>query len=135
MKTILSIFTLAAVMTACTSKQGNTPSTSQSTTTDTTRMVTAPSTDTAGLAAYQRWKAQHELSSPDQYNKTTQEATAHRTITRTHRMHHTYSSPVYSNTSTSSNAAMAPENTVKEKRGWSSGAKGAVIGGVSGAAM
>lgn len=116
---------LAAVMLACNTRQQQ-PVTTQ----------TAPMPDTAGLAGYQQWKAQHELAAPNQYNTGTQNTVAPQkevVIYRRepeHVSHRTNSSPVYNSTSTSSHTA-----TAYRKKGWSHGAKDAVIGGVGGAVV
>jgi hypothetical protein len=111
MKKILSIVTVAALMAAsCNSK----PSTET-----TTKAI--PDPDTTGLAQYQQWKAQHELPDLNQANAAAVPATSTRRSTSTNR--------VYRSSSESSNTAKA-----STKKGWSRAAKGAVIGGVGGAA-
>ncbi|MFL5742481.1 MAG: glycine zipper domain-containing protein [Flavisolibacter sp.] len=120
MRRILSIITLAAVMTAsCNTK----PRTDATTT-------TVPAQDTVGLAQYQQWKAQNELSNEQKMQNQNITSTAPaRTGTST--VHHSTSrSTVYSSNSQSANTAKASS----AKRGWSHAAKDAVIGGVGGAA-
>lgn len=80
-----------------------------------------PAPDTVGLAQFQQWKAQNELVTTQ-----SQAATATppaQTIVK----YVPEKTTVYRSTSSSSHTATA-------KRGWSKAAKGAVIGGVGGAA-
>ena len=126
MKKILSILTIASFMVACNSKPSAT-----TTTTETTAVPLNPAQDTTGLAAYRQWKAQNELATPNQNTTTPQKTVVvyKNAPQATHRSaQRASSSPVYSNTSESGNTAKAPA-----KKGWSKGAKGAVIGGVVGA--
>ena len=111
MKRLLSVITVAAFV-ACNSN----PKTAGETT-------TVPAQDTAGLAAYQQWKAQNELA---QQNTATA-APVTRSTTTSRNTSSTRSSSSGSVSSTSSNTAKA------EDKGWSKKAKGAVIGGVVGA--
>lgn len=116
MKRILPVFAIAVAMTAC----NTTPNT------DTSQKAIQPAADTTGLAQFQAWKAQNELVN-------TSTNTAQQPQTKTIVKYYPVSSArrssstVYRGTSTSS-------GTAYRKRGWSSAAKGAVIGGVAGAA-
>lgn len=105
--------------------------------TDTTTTQTTVTQDTAGFAQYQQWKAQHELASPNQYNpngtlnQSSNNAAYGSTVPqRTSTVPQHRRTTVYSSTSSSSHAA-----TAYRKRGWSHGAKDAVIGGVGGAVI
>src|SRR4051812_45296877 len=102
MKRILSIISIATIMAVfCKSKtQPQTPA------------ATVPATDTAGLAQYQQWKAQNELSTLNstQNNGAATSSTAstsHNTGSSTTR-HSTSNNKVYSSSSSSSNTAQAP---------------------------
>jgi outer membrane protein with glycine zipper len=85
-------------------------------------------TDTTGLAAYQAWKAQNELteqnSEEQQENKTSSKTMEKSTSSKS-------DNTSASNTSTSTGSS---SSGTTEKKGWSKTAKGAVIGGVAGAA-
>jgi hypothetical protein len=119
MRRILSMIALAAVMaTSCNTK----PRTDATTT-------TVPAQDTVGLAQYQQWKAQNELTTQQKMQNQAMTSTA--PVTGTSTVHHrTSRSTVYSSNSSSSNTAKSSS----AKRGWSHAAKDAVIGGVGGAA-
>ena len=89
--------------------------------------------DTAGLAQFQAWRAQNEMTNPNQYGQSQQlvaATPAARTSTSTRRSSSSRSSSSGGTMSSSSS------NTAKatQKKGWSKAAKGAVIGGVAGAA-
>lgn len=114
---IIALATVAAV--GCKPKNSATETTTQTTVTQ----------DTTGLHQYQQWKAQHELASPNQYNPNSLNQTSNNAA------YGTAPAPkrratVYSSQSTSSHTA-----TVSKKKGWSHGAKDAVIGGVGGAVI
>jgi Glycine zipper len=118
MKRILSVVTIAAVMAA---SCNSVPTTAGMSTTQT------PVADTAGLAQYKAWKAQNELAVVNQSTQTSSTAPATRTVVKYVPVR-SYSSSG-SMSSSSSNTARA-----SQKKGWSKSAKGAVIGGVAGAA-
>ena len=121
MRRILAMITLGAVMaTSCNTK----PRTDATTT-------TVPAQDTVGLAQYQQWKAQNELSNEQkmQNQNLTSTAPASNNASTVH--HSTSRNTVYSSNSQSSNAA---KSSSAAKKGWSHAAKDAVIGGVGGAA-
>jgi hypothetical protein len=115
MKRILSICTIAAVMAAsCNSK----PKVDAATT-------TVPNQDTVGLAKFQQWKAQNELA---EMNAAATTPEPQKTVV-VYKNAPAKKSPVYSNSSESGNTAKSAE-----KKGISKAAKGAIIGGVGGAA-
>ena len=117
-KIMIPVFALAVGMTAC----NTTPNT------DTTQKAILPAVDTAGLAEFQAWKAQNELVS-------TTENTAQEPKTNTVVKYYPVSSTRRSSgVSRSSGSTGSTGTTVSRKKGWSSAAKGAVIGGVAGAA-
>jgi len=84
-----------------------------------------PTADTTGYAQFQAWKAQNELANTANYNANAPQQQSHthtRTIVREHP------------SSGSGSTASTSSGTATRKKGWSSAAKGAVIGGVAGAA-
>ena len=115
---IIPVFAIAVAMTAC----NTTPDTA------TTQKAIQPAADTTGLAQFQAWKAQNELVSTQQ-NTAMQPQTQTREVVKYYPVSNAKrsSSTVYRSSSTSS-------GTAYKKKGWSSAAKGAVIGGVAGAA-
>jgi len=112
--------------------------------------------DTTGLAAYNAWKAQNELASANAYQQSQQAAQPAtektRTIVKYVPVKSSSSKPVSHSSSSSSSSeqtssgnstssgsgSMSNESSetakVEKKEGWSKAAKGAVIGGVAGAA-
>ena len=111
--------------------------------------------DTAGLSAFQNWKAQNELSSVKEYNQVQQSAPVVKTVKYVPRSTVKKSAPVVAQpkpvtnetgtasgggsgtdvaTTGSSNNESSGEAKAAEKKGISKAAKGAVIGGVVGAA-
>src|SRR5689334_18082544 len=119
MKRILSVFTVAAFV-ACNSnpKAGDT--------------TTVPAQDTVGMAAYQQWKAQNELANTQQNTAVAAPVTHSSATTK----RSTSTKRTSSGSSNSGSMSSSSSNTAKasEKKGWSKTAKGAVIGGVAGAA-
>lgn len=133
MKQILFALSTVAIMASCSNNNPRTAAETQS--------LMKP-VDTAGLAQFQQWKAQNELAVANQLAQQNQvaaqqptkeivrervvyvnrPATSSRRSTAT-RHYASNGSGVYNSTSS---------NTAK-RRGWSKGAKGAVIGGVGGA--
>lgn len=110
--------------------------------------------DTTGMAAFNAWKAQNELASVNAYQQTQQEKPVPektRTIVKYVPVKTSQPKPV-SHTSSSSSSSTSSEQTnsgstassgtansgtsqtAEKKEGWSKAAKGAVIGGVAGAA-
>lgn len=124
MKQILSIVTIAAVMAAC----NTSPRTE-----DTTKNVSY--SDTVGLAKFQEWKAQNELSSFNEYNKATQPNTqpAKKTTKSSNPVRKANTSKSRSVNETG-NISSESQNTAK-KKGWSKAAKGTVIGAGTGAVI
>lgn len=139
MKKFLSVFTVAAFMTACTSKQDE--SAQKAAIIAAYQDSIKKAADTAGLAEFQNWKAQNELAEASQYN-TAQYAAAPPVAQRTQRAsaparkssastaRRTYSS---GNSGGSMNSTSA--NTASRKKGWSKAAKGAAIGTAGGAVV
>jgi predicted small secreted protein len=115
-KLIIPVLAIAVVMTAC----NTTPDTA------TTQKAIQPAVDTIGLAQFQAWKAQNELMS-------TQQNTAMQPQTREVVKYYPVSSARRSSSGVSRSSS-GSSGTVARKKGWSSAAKGAVIGGVAGAA-
>jgi hypothetical protein len=95
-----------------------------------TTTQTTVTQDTTGFAQYQQWKAQHELASPNQYNPNSLNQTSNNAAYGTSTVPQHRRTTVYSSTSSSSHTARATK-----KKGWSHGAKDAVIGGVGGAVI
>lgn len=117
MKRIIPVFALAVSMAAC----NTTPDVKSTQTTNTVQA------DTAGLAQFQAWKAQNELTN-------TSENTAREPETKTIVKYYPVSSARRSSSSSSGTRTSTSSGTASRKKGWSSAAKGAVIGGVAGAA-
>ncbi|MBD0365618.1 MAG: hypothetical protein ICV53_05875, partial [Flavisolibacter sp.] len=67
MKKLITALSLATLLVACGSKQDKVAADNAKLQAykDSLRLAT----DTAGLAQYQQWKAQHELSDPSEYNQ------------------------------------------------------------------
>lgn len=119
---MIPVFAIAVSMTAC----NTTPDSS------TTQKAIPPTVDTAGLAEFQAWKAQNELVN-------TQENTAMQPTREVVKYYPVSSARKSSGTSRSSGVSGSSSGssgtaTTTKKKGWSSAAKGAVIGGVAGAA-
>ncbi|MCU7547569.1 glycine zipper domain-containing protein [Chitinophagaceae bacterium LB-8] len=126
MKQILAALSIAVVMTAC----SNNPST------DTTKSVST--VDTAGLAEFQAFKQQaammkmYEMQNMNAGLVAPQASTAAYSsapVRRTSSRSYSSRSNGYQSGSMSSSSG----NTAKARRGWSKAAKGAVIGGATGA--
>ena len=92
--------------------------------TEETKVVSTP--DTTGFAQFQQWKAQNELAASNQQMNQNSSSQPTRTVVKY----------VPRSTSSSGSANSESSNTAKasQKKGWSKAAKGAVIGGVGGAA-
>ena len=114
MKRIIPVFALAVTMAAC----NTTPNT------DAAQKAIQPAVDTTGLAEFQSCKAQNELVN-------TSENAAQQPQTRTVVKYYPVSS---ARRSSGVSRSSGSGTTVARKKGWSSAAKGAVIGGVAGAA-
>ena len=111
MKKTLLIVTIAAGMAACNSNPK----------TDAANTLGLSATDTAGLAAFQSWKAQNERKDANAYYMpgTTTNASASKKST--------------ARKASTATSASQPVTQPTKKKGWSKAAKGAVIGGTAGA--
>ncbi|HEX6334989.1 MAG TPA: glycine zipper 2TM domain-containing protein [Flavisolibacter sp.] len=128
MKKAFGIFTIAAVMVACNSA----PKTADMTA---TQPVPAITTDTAGLAQFQAWKAQNELALMNQYmNPEAPVAAAAPTVRRSGGATSTRSTSTARRSGSGTSGSAGSTSTASAKKGWSKAAKGAVIGGVAGGA-
>lgn len=128
MKHLVPIFSAAVLVTACTSTTKTEPQTTQATPVT----ITA---DTAGLAQFQDWKAQHELATVVQYTpQAVAAAPVHKAVRTSTVARRSAPGPVA--TTQSGTMTSESENTAKaaEKKGWSKAAKGAAIGAGVGAA-
>jgi cobalamin biosynthesis Mg chelatase CobN len=86
--------------------------------------------DTAGLAQFQAWKAQNELTEEEMYGpNSASTAAASRSYAPVRTRSSSASRSSGSRSSSSGNTASAPA----KKKGWSKAAKGAAIGGAAGA--
>lgn len=101
----------------------------------------APAADTAGLADFQAWRAQNELAPTTRTNQAQQNAVAYSAPVRKASAPVRKSSPVRRSSSRPDNSVASGTGTSEtsqpakaQKKGWSKAAKGAVIGGVAGAA-
>ncbi len=145
MKRILPFLSIAVVLAAC----GNNAKTSTESIAPVTEQTQALKVDTTGLAEFQNWKLQQQIA---EIETPAQPTVQYATAAPVKKARKTYrpapkvveqAPPVNTSTtetstgsaddvvmnSESTNAAEAPE-----KKGWSKAAKGAVIGGASGAA-
>ena len=125
MKRMIPVVAVAALMTACNSTPRPT------TTTDNSKVVYM---DTTGLSQFQAWKAQNELAAMNQYYMGGQPAMQSNNGTVSNS---SGSSARRTSTSTArrtSGTTASRGTTAQQKKGWSKAAKGAVIGGVAGAA-
>lgn len=140
MKQILTLVTFAAAVTACNTKT--------ETTVDKAAIIAAyqdsvkKAADTAGLAAFQTWKAQNELADSKQYNEVQAVAAAAPAVKKASRSYAparrtSTASSNRSGVASSSGGSMNSEssNTAMRKKGWSKAAKGAAIGTASGAVI
>ena len=153
MKKLLPVLGFTLFMAACNTMPEQKADAVQST------QQTLSQPDTTGMAALNAWKAQNELASVNAYQQTQQTQSAPektRTVVKYVPVKQSTSSKPVSKTSSSSNSASSPEPKssgssagsgsgsadngsgetaqVEKKEGWSKAAKGAVIGGVAGAA-
>ena len=148
MKTLLPILGIAVLIAACNTSPEQKVDAAQA-----VQQSVAP--DTTGMAAFNTWKAQNELASVNAYKQPQQitPAPVTRTIVKYVPVNKPTQSKPVSNSSSSSNTTeqtssgnsadngsgdMSNESSqtakVEKKEGWSKAAKGAVIGGVTGAA-
>jgi hypothetical protein len=140
MKKLLPILAIAIVFAACNHKVDQQPAAAA-----TQQQANMP--DTAGLSDYYSWKAQNELAAVKPVQQV-QATAAAPVVTRTIIKRVPVSSPAKSSSTSSSSSnntdassgsgtmSSGSEQTAKveQKKGWSKAAKGAVIGGVVGAA-
>jgi hypothetical protein len=149
MKKLLPVFVIAILMTAC--------NTSPEVKTEAAQAVQQIATaDTTGMAAFNAWKAQHELADVSSFQQAQQTpsvpAQKVRTIVKRvpvaaapKSKPATSTLPSSSNKETNSGSSAGTQNgtmgsesgetaKAEKKEGWSKAAKGAVIGGVTGAA-
>jgi hypothetical protein len=150
MKKLLLIPGIAVLMAACNSAPEQKTDAAQQTV-----QQTLSQPDTTGLAAYNAWKAQNELASvntvqqaqqaksaPEKTRtiikyvpvKTSQSKPVSHTSSTSNTGEQTASGNSASNESGSASSGSSETTKVEEKKGWSKAAKGAVIGGVAGAA-
>jgi hypothetical protein len=143
MKQFIPIFSLAILMTACTS---NPKTASQVDSASQTQQTPALNPDTVGLAQFQQWKAAHELAAAAEYKTPVkQQATAApvkkaKTVYAAPRPQTSGSTTASGNSSGTNEAGTInseSSNTAKaaEKKGWSKAAKGTAIGAGTGAAV
>lgn len=125
MKRIIPIVAAAVMVTACNTSP-------KPATTDNSKVVYM---DTTGLAQFQAWKAQNELATMNGYmgaQPAVQSNSGSMSSTSSNTARRSSSSTV--RRSSGSTASTSSGRTVTQKKGWSKAAKGAVIGGVAGAA-
>ena len=152
MKKLLPFFSLAIMAAAC----NPTPRSASGSAVETpAAQVQTAQPDTTGLSKFQNWKAQNELASVQNYNQRQQSAPVVKIVKYVPKPAAKRSAPVVTNpkpstdqsgtpanagsgtdvaTSGSENSESAGEAKASEKKGISKAAKGAVIGGVVGAA-
>ena len=138
MKKFLSVVTVAAFMTACTTKQDD--SAQKAAIIAAYQDSIRKAADTAGLAEFQNWKAQNELAEVTQYNQAQYAAAAPvaqkvRTSAPARRSSGTTARRSTSTGNGSGTMNSTSENTASRKKGWSKAAKGAAIGTAGGAVV
>ena len=140
MKKLIPVASLAVLVTACTANTKNDTAAGKD-----PAAVAAP--DTVGLAQFQAWKAQNELASVAQYAPAAAAAgvvaqqsvpkartSAARSYSPTRRSTAPVASAGRSGSENNSGVMASEGSRAAKKKGWSKSAKGAVIGGVAGAA-
>lgn len=144
MKNFLPFFAITILAAACNTNPEMKTATSQAVPT------TISQPDTTGMAEFNAWKAQNELANVNAYKQTqqTQSNPAEKTTTivkyvpvktsQSKSVSHTSTTSTSSKNTTDGSGSMNNESSqtaqVEKKKGWSKAAKGAVIGGVAGAA-
>jgi len=148
MKKLLPLLGISVLMAAC----NTTPEIKSDAVQAVQQTIAAP--DTTGMAEFNAWKAQNELASINAYKQTQQSQPEPAEKTRTivkyvpvakststkpvSRSSSGSSQSTSDNTASSGNGASSNGSSetakVEKKEGWSKAAKGAVIGGVAGAA-
>ena len=137
MKKLLSIFSIAAVMTACTTNADKVAA--ENARLQSFRDSVRLAADTAGLADYRSWKAQREITmEQDMYNEqpavaAAPGAVAQRTYAPARRKTSTARRNTASRSGGGGSMASTSTNTARQKKGISKAAKGAIIGGAGGA--
>jgi len=132
MKRILSVVTIAAVVTAC----------NPGPRTEDTEVLSAQKTvlaDTVGLAEYQAWKAQNELADFQEFQALKAQGVNYNQANNVSRNTSTASRSTSASRSTASRNTGSGRSTtsapVAQKKGWSKAAKGAAIGAGTGAVI
>src|SRR6476620_6796164 len=113
MKTRFLILGAMVIMASCNTQ----PKADANRSSDSVKLIT----DTTGMAAYNAWKAQNELTT--QNAKEQGEKPSSKTVNKT-------TSSTKTSTSTNSTNNSTSSSGTTQKKGWSKTAKGAVIGGV-----
>ena len=148
MKKLLPLFGAALFMVACNQTPEQVAGTSTSPFIQQQAQAQQPVADTAGLASFNAWKAQNELADMNQYQAkqapaaapvrkaaVKSSAPARKSSSRPSAPSTTSNEGSGSGTETAgTGTGTGAEETAKKKEGWSKAAKGAVIGGVAGAA-
>jgi hypothetical protein len=121
MKRVLPILGITAVAVILFTSCGNKQSPEQ---------LASVTVDTTGLAQFESWKKQQEFAAQyaayqAEMEKKTPKATTSRSV----------APKKYNKTGSMSTSTSYPAKTVEKKKGWSRAAKGAVIGGASGAVL
>jgi len=132
MKRILSFFTVAALVTACNSNpQTDVANAKLQAYKDSVRMAA----DTVGLAQFQQWKAQNELSDVKDYENNAANMAPVRTVVYVPQKTSHTTTAKSSRSTSSGTMNSTSSNTAMKKKGWSKAAKGAAIGTASGAVL
>ena len=132
MKRFIPLVAVVTVMTACNSKP-------EPLTLDASRVQTQQpasnltAEDSLVLSQFRAWKAENELSDAREFLNGG-EAQSNQVVTNTSRNTSVARRSSSSGSRTASRSSSGSGTTAQRKKGWSSAAKGAVIGGVAGAA-
>jgi hypothetical protein len=145
MKKIIPFLSIAVLLTAC----GNNAKNDSAAITPVDNQAQSIKTDTSGLAEYQMWKLQQQIAEVEtpaepavQYASVAPVKKVKKTyrpaVKVTEQAPETSASTSESNTNSAGDVGMSSESSnaaeAPEKKGWSKAAKGAVIGGATGAA-
>jgi hypothetical protein len=143
MKKLLPLLAITILMAACNTMPEQKNDAAQ------TAPQSITQSDTTGIAAFNAWKAQNELANVNAMQQSQQTAVPEKTrtivkyipvkSTQSKPVSHTSMGQTNSGSSTDNgNGSMSNESSqtakVEKKKGWSQAAKGAVIGGIAGAA-
>jgi hypothetical protein len=150
MKKLLPFFSVALLLAACNSTPKNTITSAMAPAEPQAQVTMAA--DTTGLAQFQEWKVQNELSAAEDYAKPVQAVAAVKKISRAKKVQPrpvpvSLPAPVENNTASlpqgsgseagsesgTINSESGDEAKATQKEGISKAAKGAVIGGIAGA--